>query len=235
VSVAEKHQLLERTEEIEETLDDMKLAERTAKRVKHRQKSIREAYVDVMNSILDLCHVLPEGTADYEARRLLEFLVQLNTAINEAADSDELDPGGRIELTRIRMLDVVKRMERRIQHSALDNPQEAARFLLFKFADLRDAEVAELLGISTKTLGAWRSGRPIKHQVSRLTNLAQVVSYLQHSMTPRGIALWLHSEQDHLDGRTPLATLVDGLEKPDATDVNAVKALARGGRGQLAN
>jgi hypothetical protein len=235
VALAEKEQLLERTEEIEENLDQMKLSQplTEAPTNTERQAAYRENYRGVMNAILDLCHVLPEGTADYEARRLLEFLVALNSAITD--DVDGTDAQGRIELTRIRMHDVVKRMERRIQHSALDNPQEAARFVLWKFADLKDGEVAELLGISTKTLSAWRAGRPIRNQVPRLTNLAQIVSYLQHSMTARGIALWLYSAQDHLDGRTPLDTLISGLEQPDASAVDAVKSLARGGRGQLAD
>jgi hypothetical protein len=230
MAVAERDVLLIRAEEVEERLDEAKPKSAALETYETRMTLC----LGVEDAILDLCNVLPQGTADFEAKLLLTFMVELRRAIIEDAGEGE-DSHGQIELTRLRMLDVLKRMERRIQHSQLDVPDRAVTFLLDIFADLPTADLAELLGVTTKTIGAWRGGKPPTRQAARVTTTAQIVYNLARSMTPRGIWLWFHTPQDLLDDSTPLDRLSAGLAEKRGDWVSSVLVLARGGRAQLAD
>ena len=92
------------------------------------------------------------------------------------------------------------------------------------------SDLARLLGVSTKTVGAWRSGKPVRQKAERVKLVAQLVSYLHYSMTPTGLVMWFENEADLLGGRSPLQLMdesVSGAWEP-------LVAYARGGRGQLA-
>lgn len=189
----------------------------------------RAQYRELETGVLELMEWLPAGVEDYEARLVLQFLTELRQAIEN--DEDGQDPGGRVELAGARLLDVLRRIQRRVQHRSLDDPAAAVRFTFDTLADVPVSDVARLLGVSTKTVAAWREGKPVRSKADRVVALARVLAYLRDSMTPRGLVLWFGSEQDALNGSTPLAVLDEGSE----AEVLALTSLARGGRGQLAD
>jgi hypothetical protein len=185
-------------------------------------------YRRVEDAVLDLTNALPAGTEDYEARQLFVFLTELRRAIDE--DPRPTDRAGRVRLAAMRMADVARRMERRLQHSVLENPDEAARYVFAQLDSLGATELARLLGVSTKTIGAWRSGKPVKQKVDRVKLVAQLVSYLRYSMTQTGLLMWFDNEADRLGERSPLQLLDASVR----TAWEPLVAYARGGRGQLA-
>ena len=128
------------------------------------------------------------------------------------------------------MLDVVKRLERHVQHSMLDYPDAAARYVFEHLDALDVTDQATLLGVSTRTVGSWKRGAPVKRNKNRVISLAQLLTYLRHSMTQTGVKLWFENKVDRLDGKTPLELLEAGT----AGASERLIAFARDGRGQLA-
>jgi hypothetical protein len=185
-------------------------------------------YQRLEDAILDLSSALPQGTEDYDARKLFEFLVGLRRAID--ADPGVADAAGEVELHEMMMRDVLARIERRLLHDELDDPRAAVDFVFATLERIPAGDLARLLGVSTKTIGAWRAGRPVTRNGERAVVLAQLLSYLRPSLTPLGIVMWFDAERDQLDGRSPLALLERGVASAHAPLV----ALARGSRGQLA-
>lgn len=188
-----------------------------------------EWYGKVEDAVLDLSSVLPQGTEDYDARKLFEFLVELRRAI--AADEEGADAAGEVELARMRMGDVVHRIARRLEHDELDDPRVAADSIFAVLRGVPVSDVARLLGVSTKTVGAWRAGKPVTRNAFRVVVLAQLLTYLRASLTPVGLVMWFDAPRDQLGGRTPLEVLDDGA----AGAREELVALARGLRGQLAD
>lgn len=179
--------------------------------------------------MLDLVNVLPAGLEDYEARVLMTFMVELRRAIE--TDPDGWDANGRVKLARLKMRDVVLRMTRRLEHRTLEVPEEAVRFIFATLNGIGVSELSELLGVSTKTINAWRQGSPVKTNVSRAHTVAEVLLYLRGSMTSRGLILWFAAKHDALGGKIPLKIL--DAERPEG--LLALVEYARGGRGQLAD
>lgn len=183
----------------------------------------------VEDSVLDLSNAMPEGVEDYDVRKLLELVVDLRRVLE--ADPDASDPNADVELATMRVADVLQRVQRRLLQDYLDNPQAAGAFVFRALGELSTSEIATLLGVSTKTIGTWRRGGPIKNNIRRLSLVAQLVSYLRHSMTARGVMMWFETQRDQLRGRTPLQLLDDGEPSAHA----ALLGLARGARAQLAD
>lgn len=194
---------------------------------RHREQRA-QAYAAIEDGILDLSTALPQGTEDYDARKLFEFLVGLRRAID--ADPDARDARGEVELHKLMMRDVLQRIERRLLHDELDDPRIAADFVFATLQRVPAGDLARLLGVSTKTVGAWRAGRPVTRNGDRVVVLAQLLSYLRASLTPLGIVMWFDAPRDQLDGRTPLELLGRGV----AAAREPLVSLARGARGQLA-
>jgi hypothetical protein len=187
-------------------------------------------FTGLEDAILALVRALPDGGEDYDAGRMFEFSVALRRAIQAAPDGD--DPGGAIELAALSLGDVARRVRRRLEHDALDEPRAAADFVLAALSSAGAAALGRLLGVSTKTIGAWRAGRPVTRNADRVVLTAQVLTHLRASMSPRGMLLWFDAPRAQLDGRTPLELLdrdgPAGAREP-------LTALARGLRGQLAD
>jgi len=185
-------------------------------------------YRRVEDAVLDLTNALPAGTEDYEARQLFVFLTELRRAIDE--DAKTTDKAGRVRLAAMKMVDVARRLERRLEHSVLENPDEAARYVLAQLDSIGVTDVARLLGVSTKTVGAWKAGKPVKQRVERVKLVAQLVSYLRYSMTQTGVLMWFDNATDSLGERSPLQLLDESVR----TAWEPLVTYARGGRGQLA-
>lgn len=186
-------------------------------------------YGRLEDAVLDLSGALPAGAEDHDARKLFEFLIDLRRALD--ADPGGADATGEVELAIMRIADVARRLERRLLHNELDVPETAARFVLDSLADVGVSEIATLLGVSTKTLGAWRQGKPVRQNADRTILTAQLITYLRGSMTARGIAMWFRAPSRQLNGRTPIELLDAG----PAGAREPLVSLARGARGQLAD
>lgn len=210
---------------VERSRDEKPSAE---EKVQERAERRGEWYRKVENGVLDLANALPAGTEDYEARQLFIFLTELRRAIEE--DAEVTDEKAEVELAAMKMLDVLRRLDRRLEHSLLEQPDEAAKYVFSQLDALGATNLARLLGVSTKTISNWKAGKPVKQKTDRVKLIAQVVSYLHYSMTPTGLLLWFENEAEMLGGRSPLELLnkdVKGAWRP-------LVSYARGGRGQLA-
>lgn len=185
-------------------------------------------YHGLEDAILDLSNSLPEGTEDYDARKLFEFLIELRRAI--AADAAATDERGDVELATLKMRDVAHRIGRRLEHNALDDPQAAARAIFATLGNVGVGDLARLLGVSTKTVNTWKAGGPVSRRAERVVVLAQLLTHLRASMTPTGLVMWFDAPRHQLGGRTPLELLNDD----EAVARETLMSLARGARGQLA-
>ena len=186
-------------------------------------------YQGVENAVLDLSEALPEGTEDYDARKLFEFLIELRQAIT--ADPGVSDAQGNVALGAMKMRDVVGRIGRRLEHDTLDDPQAAARAILATLPNVGVGDLARLLGASTKTVNTWKAGGVVSRKTGRVVLLAQLLTYLRSSMTPVGVVMWFDAPRPQLGGRTPLEL----LDENEALAREALVPLARGARGQLAS
>jgi hypothetical protein len=188
----------------------------------------REWYLGLEDSVRDLVDALPAGVEDFEARQLFVFLTELRRALE--ADSTASDADGAVQLAAARVGDVARRMARRLEHAALEDADAAAGYVLEQLGSVGVSDLARVLGVSTKTVGAWRAGKPVRQKAERVKLVAQLVSYLRYSMTPTGLVMWFENEADLLGGRSPLGLMdesVSGAWEP-------LVSYARGGRGQLA-
>jgi len=186
-------------------------------------------YREVEKCVIDLSKAMPEGAEDYDVRKLFELLFELRNAIE--SDPEGTDATGKVELAKIEMGDVAHRVGRRLLHGQLDDPRAAADYVLETLKGVGVEEVARLLGVSTKTINAWRAGRPVARNVRRVVTVAQLLAYLRASMTPRGLVMWFDATREQLGGRTPLQM----LDEDEASAREALIELARGARGQLAD
>src|SRR3954463_9187939 len=107
----------------------------TATRAKLRSKAglvedLIESQVDyrrVEDAVLDLANALPAGTEDYEAKQLFVFLTELRRGIDARAA---------VARAAMRRADAARRLERRLAHAVLENPEEAVRFVLAQLEPL---------------------------------------------------------------------------------------------------
>lgn len=224
--------LLEKTEKLE------KLVQPSARRDEHPNRELEERrkrrmkwYRKIEDGVLDLANALPVGTEDYEARKLFEFLTELRRALE--SDPQLTDPKGRTELTCMKMLDVLYRMSRAIEHTRLEEPQTAAEFIFNALSSLPATDLSELLGVSTKTIGVWRGGGAVRTNTNRVKLVAKLCCYLRAATTPLGIMMWFRNQADLLGGRSPLDLIGEG--EPDPNVWTKLVNFARGARGQLAS
>jgi hypothetical protein len=147
------------------------------------------------------------------------------------ADASATDPEWRQQEVLQRILVVLRSMVRKLEHDAIDHPEQAARFIVEALAGLEVSEVAKLLGTSPRMVNNYRKGdvAQIRKNPNRVTLIGQLVYELQSSMTPRGVLLWFDALMPALGNRTP-RELID--EDP-AAHRPALMAIARGGRAQL--
>lgn len=182
----------------------------------------------VQNVVLDLSNSLPEGTSDYDMSRLLTFMVELGRAIE--ADPDATDVNGAVELATMKMRDVVARIARRLVHNSLDDPHNAVEYVFEALDGVQSAQIAHILGVSAKTIGTWRAGGPVSRHTNRVVLVAQIITYIRSSLTPKGIVMWFDAERHQLGDRSP----IELLDKDVSTAQEVLIPLARGARGQLA-
>jgi hypothetical protein len=164
---------------------------------------------------------------DAVARRLLLRLFLLEQAVS-ADDGNDAEWHVREHATV--MVDLLKLMQRRIEHADLDKPTEAAKFVAGTLADLDDREIAPLLGVDPKTVANWRQGKvgAVRKNPDRVVLVAQLLYELRSSWTSRGLLMWFSSEHPQL-GRPPIELMAEDLGRHAET----LRSLARAERGQL--
>jgi hypothetical protein len=164
---------------------------------------------------------------DAVARRLLLRLFLLEQAVS-ADDGHDGDWHVREHVTV--MVDLLKLMQRRIEHADLDQPTEAAKFVASTLSDLDDREIAPLLGVDPKTVANWRGGKvaAVRKHPDRVVLVAQLLYELRSSWTSRGLLMWFSSEHPQL-GRPPIELMDEDLGRHAET----LRSLARAERGQL--
>jgi len=183
-------------------------------------------YRELENAVLDLSETLPRGTEDYEARKLFEFLIELRHAIDE--DPDARDPKLRVEFATMQVSDVIRRIERRLKQAELDDPRQAVDFILSVLRDIKVTDVAPLLGVSTKTIAAWKAGKPVSRNTDRVILVAQLLELLRSSMTPTGLVMWFDTPRDQLGDATPLSLLNENVALAAERLIGLARATAAG-------
>ncbi|WP_205697467.1 hypothetical protein [Conexibacter sp. SYSU D00693] len=189
----------------------------------------RQAFFDAVRRAILAVARTPEWRAHDLARELLVLLEDFRDAIDD--DPDATDPEWRQREALQRMLVVLRAMVRQLSHDAFDRPEEAARFVAQRLADVEVGEVARLLATTPRMVSTYRRGDvgQVRKNPNRITLVAQLVYELQWQMTPRGVLLWFDAPMPQLGGRTPREL----LDEDPAAHRRALMALARGGRAQL--
>lgn len=108
--------------------------------------------------------------------QLLAVMVELRRLLD--ADSEVRDPKGEIELATMRMADIVRRMHQRLQRGELDDPQAAAAYVFERLEGLSAGDLARLLGVSARTVTAWRQGSAVRQNAVRVALVAQLTADL---------------------------------------------------------
>lgn len=186
---------------------------------------------EILDCILDIANGMPEGVEDPGVVRMLSRAVELQRTAE--GDTDGSDAQWRVRKAAKDLEDTVHLMERRLDRLRLDDPAEAATFVIKTLHSVETRRVAKLLGVSTKTVSQWRGGNvsAIKKAPERVVLVGQLVRYLQSTWTPHGIVAWFETPRERLADRSPLQLIDSG----GAEAWERLRDLARGSRAQLAN
>jgi len=186
---------------------------------------------EIIDCILDIANGMPEGVDDPGVIRMLSRAVELQRAASN--DPAGTDPNWMVRQAARDLKDTVHLMERRLSRLNLEDPAEAASFVIKALQNVEVQRVAKLLGVSPKTVSQWRGGKvsTIKKAPGRVVFVAQVTRYLQSTWTPHGILAWFETPRQRLAGKAPLQL----IDSENAEAWEQVRELARGSRSQLAD
>lgn len=190
-------------------------------------EAVRLACREVEDHVLDLSSRMPEGIQDYDLRILLQFMAELRRAVEDLAAG--IAKRGAIELQLMKVRDVIGRLERRLRHTRWETPDQAIKFIFEVLDGVQTAELVRLLGVSDKTITTWRKGGPPRTHASRVVLTAQLLSYLQPTLTTRGLLMWFDTKFEALGGKSP----IELLEHDAKAAWVPLISFARGGRDQL--
>lgn len=186
---------------------------------------------EIIDCILDIANGMPEGVEDPGVTRMLSRAVELQRAASGNPNGD--DPDWEVRRAARNLKDTVHLMERRLSRLSLENPAEAASFVIEALRNVEALRVAKLLGVSPKTVSQWRGGKvsAIKKSPGRVVFVAQIVRYLQTTWTPHGILAWFETPRRQLGDKAP----VQLIDSENAEAWEQLRELARGSRSQLAD
>lgn len=185
--------------------------------------SAHKRLADVDKRLADLKPQLDAADLSVEQRATLySALVDVNTAMNgDPGDFDRFE-AALVGIERVRH--VVRDALDEFVGGANADRRQLLQELDRSLPDIRQADLADLLAITPRTIHRWASkaGEP-EH---RLQLVARLVAVLRHAWTPKGILAWFHRPRRELDGKTPLELLDDpGSER-------ALLSAARSSRNQ---
>lgn len=143
------------------------------------------------------------------------FLVSAQRALlgaMRALDSD--DPVWTRRQLRIR-LEQLRQVYRDIAEGEMvyeDRPAKEVAAWLASVLEVSQARLAELAGVSARTLQRWLSeggAGPEGEDARRLRMIARAANHLRHVLTGPGVVRWFEQANPQLDGRRPLDLLAD--------------------------
>jgi hypothetical protein len=155
---------------------------------------------DVVDAILDLSTVVPDGVQDTDLKHLLRLTLETRQAM-AAGDQDRA-----LEATAYGRL-VLRRIVERSAAGSLEDPATAFATVDALLPTATIKELARLLGVSEKTVSTWRAGGTIERGAARVIRVAQICHDLRTTFTGSGILAWFDTATHQLDGRTPLEAL----------------------------
>jgi uncharacterized protein (DUF2384 family) len=130
-----------------------------------------------------------------------------------ALDSD--DPVWARKQMRIR-LEQIRQVYRDLAEGDAVYEDRSAKQVIQWLASVLDtpqARLAELLGVSTRTLQRWISDSdpsgPDGDDARRIRVIARAANHLRHSLTGPGVVGWFGSPNRQIDGRRPIELLSD--------------------------
>jgi len=105
-----------------------------------------------------------------------------------------------------------------------DDPERVMVALREWLPHVSQVELAELAGVSTRTLLRWRqgTGQPTR----RLQLVARLVAILRHGWSEEGVIAWFYRPRRDLNGKAPIDLLGDPAQE------QAIGVAARQGRAQ---
>ncbi len=164
------------------------------------------------------------------------LLVSLQRAVIAALRAfDSPDPGHARREVRIR-LEQLRQVYRDLADARPiyeDRPAKALAQWLADTLDVPQSQLAELLGVSSRTFQRWVSEsdaiEPRGDEARRVQVVANVVSHLRHALTGKGAIDWFQQEHPMAAGRRPVELLDDPTALPELT------RLAASTRSQLAS
>ena len=166
------------------------------------------SFGEVMDAILDLTAVVPDGIQDTDLKHLLKLTVEARDAVAAGDRVRALETNAYCRLLLRRIL----------EHSAvgaLDDPATAFSAVEATLPAASTKDMARLLGVSEKTISTWRAGGTIERGAARVTTIAQICHHLRSTFTGTGILGWFDTSTRQLGKRTPLEAISQG----DAGDV----------------
>jgi uncharacterized protein (DUF2384 family) len=98
------------------------------------------------------------------------------------------------------------------------SPKELVRWLA-EVTEVPQAQLAELLGVSTRQFQRWVSptelSQPEGEDARRVRAVARIVNQLRFVLTPAGAIAWFDWPRSDLGGRTPTSLLSDPQQLPE--------------------
>ena len=187
---------------------------------REHDRRLRRACELVVDAALDAVAGLPEVAGGAEARKLLLFIRQLRHA---AAASDAAGAW----LSALSVQDVLRRISLRLERELVEDAGVALRVVDELLPEVSAQELATILGVSAKTLAAWRDGAEIRSRdAKRLVLVAGCLLLLRATMTPTGLLMWFQAPVAQLDGRSP----VQEMERDMNDAWTRLQDFAAGGR-----
>lgn len=201
------------------------LAERYLPQIEEAQRTMLLADADVPHSVAELVDRLAdylekyavswsyEAVDPYLAQALLAGLLTGEKGLRaESLDVQRRQVRLALERVRQTLRDVVDEAP-----AAESTPTKEVVAWLVSTLSVSQADIAELLGTSTRTLQRWLSPEgptPEGKDEARIRMVARTVAHLRHVFTGPGVMQWFNRPHPALNGQAPAALLDDPLWAP---------------------
>lgn len=192
--------------------------------VEDAQKTMTTAVVvpDEVAKLIDhVADLLSESHAAWGAEGVDPYLGQLLFAATLAGEKGLRDPNVDMQRRRVRIaLEQLRQILRDIvDESPVDDdaPTKEVVQWLAGVMSISQAELASLLGVSTRTLQRWLAAdgpSPEGDDEARVRMVARTAAHLRHVFTGPGVLRWFERPHPELDDRPPLDLLSDPLQFP---------------------
>jgi len=174
------------------------------------------------------------GGGEIIERPASEIVAELEEAVRRLSERASRGLSGddgqqQLELEALKALEIVRRMEMQLDQAEFENPDLAAAYIFEHTSSWTAPNLAELLGVSSKTVGTWKGGGLVEQNASRVQLVALLIYFLRPGHTELGVQFWFSNPAHQLGGRMPLEVMDEEGERAEAQLV----AYARGGRSQM--